>query len=315
MAGGQQSTVPTDAAGMHADEQVSSASGDERNPHIKKGSEADVSSVGKRNMGRRGLHNWYSAQWERDTGLQYSMQIEKSLPLATDPVVVAYVDRVGQRLVRNSDARGPFTIKVLDSDEVNAMALPGGHLYVTKGLILECQSEDELAGAIAHEIAHVAAHHAAREMTQMEYVQLSAVPMVLLAQGSLAGYGLYEATQLALPMPLLEFSRKYETEADYLGAQYMYKAGYDPQGMVKVLERLAALQKHKPGAVARSFAGHPATAEREAAVEREIKTILPPKSFCFNDASTQAEFNAVKARLQQAGATYGAAAATVAQKN
>lgn len=304
----QAAGVGVNAVGQGA----ATSSGEDLPSRIKRGSEADVSAVGRRKMGGRGLHNWYSAQWERDTGLQYSLEIEKSLRVVTDPLVVAYVNRVGERLVRNSDATGPFTIKVLDSDAVNAMALPGGYLYVNEGLILACASEDELAGVLAHEIAHVAAHHAAREMTKMEYVQLGAVPMVLLAQGSLAGYGVYEAAQLAMPVPLLEFSRKYETEADFLGVQYMYRAGYDPQGMVTVFERLGALEKHKPGAVSRTFSGHPATAARVAAVEREIATDLPPGQ--LRGAVDPAEFDAVKARLEQERRAEAAGAVGVAKK-
>jgi hypothetical protein len=143
--------------------------GESLDPSIKKGTEEDVSAVGQRSIGSRGMGNWYSTNWEIGTGKQYSVEIERSSHLVTDPVVVEYVNRVGQNLVKNSDAKVPFTIKVLDTDEINAMALPGGYFYVNSGLILACDSEDELAGVMAHEIAHVAAHHAAREMTKLNY--------------------------------------------------------------------------------------------------------------------------------------------------
>src|SRR5579864_5123512 len=130
--------------------------GEDLDPHIKKGSEEDVNAVGQRNIGGRGIGNWYSTNWEIGTGKQYSMEIEKSSHLVTDPVVVEYINRVGQNIVKNSDAKVPFTIKVLDTDEINAMALPGGFFYVNSGLILACDSEDELAGVMAHEISHVA---------------------------------------------------------------------------------------------------------------------------------------------------------------
>jgi len=268
--------------------------GDNLDPHIKKGSEEDVNAIGQRSIGARGMGNWYSTNWEVGTGKQYSMEIEKSSHLVTDPVVVEYVNRVGQNLVRNSDSKVPFTIKVLDTDEINAMALPGGFFYVNSGLILACDSEDELAGVMAHEISHVAAHHAAREMTKLNYMQIGSIPLMIFAQGSWVGYGIYEASQLAVPLTFLSFSREYEAEADYLGIQYMYRAGYDPQGMVSIFEKLNALEKHKPGALSRAFSDHPATPDRIANVETEIATILPAKP---DYLVTTSEFDTVKARL------------------
>ena len=268
--------------------------GEELDPHIKKGSEEDVDAVGQRNIGGRGMGNWYSTNWEIGTGKQYSMEIEKSSHLVTDPVVVEYVNRVGQNLVKNSDAKVPFTIKVLDTDEINAMALPGGFFYVNSGLILACDSEDELAGVMAHEIAHVAAHHAAREMTKMNYMQIGSIPLMIFTQGTWVGYGIYEASQLAVPLTFMQFSREYEAEADYLGIQYAYRAGYDPQGMVSIFEKLDALEKHKPGALSKAFSDHPATPDRIGHVEDEIATILPARA---DYLVTTSEFDQVKARL------------------
>jgi len=268
--------------------------GEALDPNIKKGTEEDVNAVGTRNIGGRGMGNWYSTNWEVGMGHQYAMEIEKSSHLVTDPVVVEYINRIGQNLVKNSDSKVPFTIKVLDTDEINAMALPGGFFYVNSGLILACDSEDELAGVMAHEISHVAAHHAAREMTKLNYMQIASVPLMIFTQGTWVGYGIYEASQLAVPMTFLMFSREYEAEADYLGVQYMYRAGYDPQGMVSIFEKLSALEKHKPGAVARAFSDHPATPDRIANVEDEIATILPAKP---DYLVTTSEFDQVKARL------------------
>jgi hypothetical protein len=268
--------------------------GEELDTHIKKGSEEDVDAVGQRNIGGRGMGNWYSTNWEIGTGKQYSMEIEKSSHLVTDPVVVEYVNRVGQNLVKNSDAKVPFTIKVLDTDEINAMALPGGFFYVNSGLILACDSEDELAGVMAHEIAHVAAHHAAREMTKLNYMQIGSIPLMIFTQGTWVGYGIYEASQLAVPLTFLQFSREYEAEADYLGIQYAYRAGYDPQGMVSIFEKLDALEKHKPGALSKAFSDHPATPDRIVNVENEIATILPARA---DYLVTTSEFDQVKARL------------------
>ena len=211
--------------------------GEALNPHIKPGSEDDVNAIGTRNIGARGIGNWFSTDWEIRVGKQYSMEIEKSAHLVTDPVIVEYVNRIGQNLVKNSDAKVPFTIKVIDSDEINAMALPGGFFYVNSGLIMNCDEEAELAGVMAHEISHVVAHHAARQQTKGMYAQIASIPLIIMTQGSYTGYGIYEATQLAIPMTFLKFSRMDEAEADYLGVQYMYKAGYDPQGMVSIFEK------------------------------------------------------------------------------
>jgi predicted Zn-dependent protease len=270
--------------------------GKDFNSHIKRGSEQDVTAVGKRRIGVRGIKNWYSTNWEIQIGRRYATEIDATAPMVTDPMVVGYVNRIGQTLVRNSDARIPFTIKVLNSEAINAMALPGGYLYVDSGLILACDSEDELAGVMAHEIAHVTAHHAAREMTKMDYMAVGSIPMMLLGQGLWAGYGVYQGTQLAMPVGLLEFSRRHEAEADYLGVQYMYQAGYDPQGMVAIFEKFDALEKQRKSAIPLAFRTHPATAERIRAVQREMATILPPRPKYL---VTTAEFEQVKAWLQR----------------
>jgi beta-barrel assembly-enhancing protease len=165
--------------------------GEALDPHIKKGSEDDVDAIGTRNIGGRGLGNWYSTNWEIGTGKQYSMEIEKSAHLITDPVIVEYINRVGQNIVKNSDCKVPFTIKIIDSDEINAMALPGGFFYVNSGLILAADEEAELAGVMAHETAHVCAHHAARQQTKMNYMQIGEIPILILTQGTWTGYGIY----------------------------------------------------------------------------------------------------------------------------
>jgi hypothetical protein len=268
--------------------------GEALDPHIKKGSEDDVDAIGTRNIGGRGVTNWLSTNWEISTGKQYSMEIEKSAHLITDPVVVEYVNRVGQNIVKNSDCKVPFTIKIIDSDEINAMALPGGFFYVNSGLILAADEEAELAGVMAHETAHVCAHHAARGQTKGYYAEIASIPIMILAQGSYAGLGVYEASQLVIPMGLLEFSREYEAEADWLGVQYMYRAGYDPQAFIQIFEKLDALEKHKPGTLAKVFADHPQTPDRIAHSEEEIATILPARP---DYMVTTSEFDDIKARL------------------
>jgi hypothetical protein len=268
--------------------------GEALDPHIKKGSEDDVDAVGTRNIGSRGLGNWYSTNWEISAGKQYSMEIEKSAHMVTDPVVTEYVNRIGQNIVKNSDCKVPFTIKVIDSDEINAMALPGGFFYVNSGLIMAADEEAELAGVMAHETAHVCAHHAAREMTKANYMEIGSIPLIIFTQGSWTGYGIYEASQLAIPISFLEFSREYEAEADWLGLQYMYKAGYDPQAFIQFFEKIDALEKHKPGTLAKVFADHPQTPDRIAHSEEEIATIMPARP---DYVVTTSEFDDVKARL------------------
>jgi beta-barrel assembly-enhancing protease len=268
--------------------------GENLDPHIKAGSEDDVNAVGNRNIGGRGMGNWYSTNWEISTGKQYSMEIEKSAHMVTDPVVNEYVNRIGQNIVKNSDCKVPFTIKVIDTDEINAMALPGGFFYVNSGLIMAADEEAELAGVMAHETAHVCAHHAAREMTRLNYAQIGSIPLIIMTQGSWTGYGIYEASQLAIPISFLQFSRQFEAEADWLGLQYMYRAGYDPQAFIQFFEKLDALEKHHPGALAKVFADHPQTPDRIARSEDEIATIMPPKP---DYVVTTSEFDDVKARL------------------
>ena len=259
---------------------------------VKPGSIEDVSAVGNRDIGARGLGNWYSTDTEIKMGKQYADEIEKSTRFITDPVIVEYVNRIGQNIVKNSDCKVPFTIKVIDSDEINAMALPGGFFYVNSGLILNADEEAELAGVMAHETAHVCAHHAAREMTRMNYAQLGTIPLIFI--GGWTGYGIYEAASLAVPITFLQFSRDFEAQADYLGVQYMYRAGYDPQAFISFFEKIQALEKRKPGLVAKAFSDHPQTPDRILHSQEEIARILPAKD---EYTVTTSEFDDVKARL------------------
>ncbi len=261
---------------------------------IKSGSIEDVGAVGNREIGKRGLGNWYSTDGEIKMGKQFADEIEKSTRFITDPVVTEYVNRIGQNIVKNSDCKVPFTIKVIDSDEINAMALPGGFFYVNSGLILNADEEAELAGVMAHETAHVCAHHAAREMTRLNYTQIGMIPLMIMLPYDWTGYGIYEAAQLAIPITFLQFSRDFEAQADYLGVQYMYRAGYDPQAFITFFEKIQALEKRKPGLVAKAFSDHPQTPDRILHSQEEIARILPAKS---DYLVTTSEFDDVKARL------------------
>ena len=213
------------------------------NPDVKRGSEQDVNAIGNRGVGK-GI-NFYSLEREMALGKSLAQEVERSSRLIDDPVVTEYVNRVGQNLVRNSDAKVPFTIKVIDSDVVNAFALPGGFFYVDSGLILRADTEAELAGVMAHEIAHVAARHGTRNATKGELAQLATIPLIMLGPGGWAGYGIYEGLNFAVPLSFLKFSREAESEADYLGLQYMYAAGYDPNAFVSFFEKVEAEENNE----------------------------------------------------------------------
>ena len=256
------------------------------------GGKNDVDAIGNRDIGNRGLGNWYSIEKEVRMGKEYAQQVEASVKLVNDPIVNEYVNRIGQNLVRNSDARVPFTIKVVDSDEINAFALPGGFFYVNSGLILAADDESELAGVMAHEIAHVCARHAMRQMTRGNIANLATIPLIFVGGG--LGYGVRQAAGIGLPLTFMSFSRGFEAEADYLGTQYLYKTGYDPNSLVTFFEKIEALQKRKPGTLSKAFASHPQTPDRIEKTQEEISKILPSRD---QYVLTTSEFDDVKARL------------------
>jgi len=246
--------------------------------------------IGNRDVGK-GV-NFYSLEKEIALGKQMAQEVERQAKLIDDPVISEYVNRVGQNLVRNSDAKVPFTIKVIDSDEVNAFALPGGFFFVNSGLILKADNEAELAGVMAHEIAHVAARHGTRQATRGEIAQFATIPLIFM--GGWTGYAIQEGAGLAIPMGFLTFSRGFEREADYLGLQYMYKAGYDPTAFVYFFEKIESMEKKKPGTMSKVFSTHPMTEDRIKASQTEIQKILVAKPEYVVDTS---EFENVKTRL------------------
>ena len=258
-----------------------------------KNSKEDVDAIGNRSVGK-GV-NFYSLEKEIALGKGLAQEVERSSKLIDDPVVTEYVNRVGQNLVRNSDARVPFTIKVIDSDEVNAFALPGGFFYVNSGLILRAQEESELAGVMAHEISHVTARHGTKNATKGELMQMATIPLMLLGPVGWAGYGLYEGLNIAIPLTYLKFSRDAEREADFLGLQYMYKAGYDPNAYITFFERIQTDEKRRPGTIPKVFSTHPPTPERIENAQKEIARILPARPEYIVSTS---EFDSVKARLR-----------------
>lgn len=250
----------------------------------------DVRLIGNRGIGKG--FNLYSIAKEEEIGREMAQEVDSNARILKDPVIEEYINRLGQNLVRNSDAQVPFTIKVVEDDEINAFALPGGFFYVNTGLIMAADSESELAGVMAHEIAHVAARHATRNMTKGQIWNIASIPLIFV--GGPVGFAVQEAAGLAVPMGFLKFSRDAEREADLLGIEYEYKAGYDPTSFVSFFEKLKAQEKHKKNFIAKAFSTHPMTGDRVERAQQEIAEYLPPRPQYIVDTS---EFDQIKARL------------------
>ena len=289
------STTPSSAqtAAQQPSSDQSATTPQQTNPNVKPGSKDDVDAIGNRNVGK-GL-DFYSLEREIALGKQLSQEVDKSAKFIDDPVITEYVNRVAQNLVRNSDAQVPFTVKVIDSGVVNAFALPGGFFYVNSGLILHADEESELAGVMAHEIAHVCARHGTKQATKSDIMQIASIPAMIFIPYTWAGYALYQGMNFMIPVTFLKFSRDAEREADYLGLQYMYKAGYDPNSFVAFFEKVEADEKKQPGTIPKVFSTHPPTPDRIEATQKEIATILPPREEYI---VTTSEFDTVKHRLQ-----------------
>ena len=290
---GQTQTPETSASSQPTQSSTDNTVQSPDNPNVKSGSKADVNAIGNRNVGK-GL-DFYSLEKEIALGKQLAQEVDKSAKFIDDPVVNEYVNRVGQNIVRNSDAQVPFTIKVIDSDVVNAFALPGGFFYVNSGLILHADEESELAGVMAHEIAHVAARHGTKQATKGDIIQIASIPAMIFIPYTWAGYALYQGMNFMIPVTFLKFSRDAEREADYLGLQYMYKTGYDPNSFVSFFEKVQADEKKQPGTIPKVFSTHPPTPDRIEATQKEIATILPARDEYIVSTS---EFDTVKHRLE-----------------
>jgi len=250
----------------------------------------DPDQIGNRDIGK--CLNLYSIEREIAWGKQLSDEVERQAKMFSDPLLGEYVNRVGQNLVRNSDAKVPVTFKIIDADDLNAFALPGGFIFVHTGLLRVTESEAELAGAMAHELAHVAARHMTCQATKSQLTQLLTLPALM--AGGWTGYAIRQGMGMAIPMSFLKLDRHYETEADFLGMQYMYKAGYDPTASIDLFERMLSLEKRKPGTINKIFSTHPPNADRLQKTQKEIQTILPDKPEYVVNTS---EFIDMRARM------------------
>jgi len=255
----------------------------------------DPDQIGNRDVGKGTLKDpiFYSVEKEIAIGKQMAQEVERQAKIVDDPIVAEYVNRVCQILVRNSDAKVPFTIKVIDAEDINAFALPGGFFFVNTGVVTAADNEAELAGVMAHEIAHVAARHGMKQQTKGDLIRYASIPAMILS-GGWAGYAIYQGAQLAVPLGFLTFSRADEAQADDLGLQYMFKTGYDPNSFVDFFEKVQSQEKRKPGSMSKLFSSHPPTAERIKAAQKNIQEHLKARPEYVVNTS---EFNDVKARL------------------
>ena len=263
------------------------------NPAQAEDKKKDPDEIGNRDVSKGVIPNWYSIEKEIALGKQMAQEVERQAKIVDDPIIAEYVNRVGQNLVRNSDAKVPFTIKVIDSEEINAFALPGGFFFVNTGILLNADNEAEMAGVMGHEIAHVAARHGTRQASTAQTVNLATIPLIFM--GGWAGYGIRRAVGLAIPMGFLQFSKGYESEADMLGLEYMYKAGYDPAAFVDFFEKVQSQEKRKPGTMSKVFSTHPPTEDRIKHSQDMIQKYLKAKPEYVVNTS---EFNDVKLRVQ-----------------
>jgi predicted Zn-dependent protease len=235
----------------------------------------DPGQIGTRDVGK--CLNFYSLEKEMALGKQLAEEVTRQAKLNQDPLLGEFVNRVGQNLVRNSDAKVPFTFRVVDDETPNAFALPGGFVFVHTGLLKLASEEDEFAGALAHEIAHVAARHMTCRATKGQIAGIASIPAVILLPGGMGGVAARQGISMGIPLAFLKFSRGDESEADFLGTQYLYAAGYDPTGAVSIFEKLMSLRKTQPGLAGRILADHPMDADRIDRTQKEIDRILPSK--------------------------------------
>jgi beta-barrel assembly-enhancing protease len=236
--------------------------------------------------------NFYSIEQELALGKQLALEVEKQAKIVDDPTISEYVNRLGQNLARNSRIAFPVTVKIIESDEINAFTLPGGHIFINTGLIKLSANEAELASALAHELGHSAARHATRQASRKKLMSMGTVPLFLL--GGVTGLAAREAAEIAVPMAFLKFSREFETEADLLGLECLSRSGYDPNATVDLFESMESTERRQPGSVAKLFRSHPLTPDRIEKTQKDIDTRLPRRDEFIVNTS---EYEEVRSRL------------------
>jgi predicted Zn-dependent protease len=260
-------------------------------PAFAKDKKKDPTQIGDRNVSK-GL-NFYTLDQELALGKQLAIEVEKQAKIVDDLIVSEYINRLGQNLARNSDVTFPVTFKLIEGDEINAFTLPGGHIFINTGLLKLSANEAELASAIAHELGHAAARHATRQASRNQLVSMGTIPLAVL--GGLGGLAGGVAANAVMPMAFLRFSREFETEADLLGVQYLWKSGYDPDASIDLFEALESTEKRQPGSVSKLFRSHPLTPDRIEKTQKNIDMLLPARAEYVLNTS---EYEDVRARLE-----------------
>lgn len=251
----------------------------------------DPTAIGDRKVS--GSFNFYSVEQELALGRQLSIEVEREAKIIDDPIVSEYINRIGQNLGRNSDVTFPLSFKLIESDDINAFTLPGGYVFINTGLFKLSANEAELAAALAHEIGHAAGRHATRQASRNQLIGMGTIPLSIF--GGIGGLAARQAANLAEPMAFLKFSREFENEADLLGLQYLWKAGYDPNASIDLFEALASTERRQPGSVAKLFRTHPLTPDRIEKTQKNIDAILPSREEYVLNTS---EYEQIRARLQ-----------------
>jgi predicted Zn-dependent protease len=252
----------------------------------------NVYDIGHRHVAH---HSIISQKREMEIGTQYAKEIERDSKIIKDPVITEYVNRVEQNIAENSDAKIPISVHVIDSPEINAFALPGGYIFVNTGLLKAAGSEAQLAGVLAHETAHIAANHFGEQATKKTILQYAMIPLIFTPMSYPVYIGLSEGLNVGVPLAFLKFSRDDERQADFLGLQYMWKAGYDPEAYLSIFAKIMQEERSQPDSVPKIFMDHPPTTDRIIKAEEEIKTILPPRKHYLESTS---EFASVQNRLK-----------------
>ena len=249
----------------------------------------DPNQIGDRNVSK-GL-NFYSLAQELALGKQLAIEVQRETKIVDDPILSEYINRLGQNLVRNSDVTFPVSFQLIEGDEINAFTLPGGYIFINTALVELSGNEAELASALAHELGHAAARHATRQASRDRLMNIGTLPLAVLG-GPLAHLG----TNAMMPLASMKFSREFESEADLLGIQYLWKAGYDPNASVDLFEALASTEKRQPGSVAKLFRAHPLTPDRIEKTQKNIDELLPSRPEYVLNTS---EYEDVRARLKE----------------